>query len=258
MDVRTRNGAPALSGVFNLRDLGGLPTRHGTTTASGRIYRADGLHRTDAAGAEAVAGLGIRHLIDLRTLDERVEDGVFDHPEIDATHIPLIERTWVWQEEFRNREGDLLLAGYLQIVTDNRDRLAEVLAAISTVDDTVVFHCTAGKDRTGVVAALLLALAGVDDDVIAADYARSAQAMVDMRAWYERNAAPDAPSFAERMRERGMDPDLAMKLIHAEPATMLAFLSELRRRAGSVETFVVEWLGLDPGTVSRLRGLLAG
>lgn len=253
----THNPAPTIAGVFNLRDLGGHASRFGGATRSGVVFRADGLHRTDPAGADAVVGLGIERLIDLRTGDERTEDGVFGHEAVDCTHIPLIERTWLWDEEFKGTEGDLLLAGYLQIVTENRARVVETLDTIAAADAPVVFHCTAGKDRTGVVAALVLALAGVDDEAIVADYALSGPAMVEMRSWYERNASEGEASFEDRMRERGIDPHLAMKLIHAKPETMRAFLAHVRAEAGSAEAFVAQ-LGLPATTAATLRNRLVG
>ena len=250
-----RDDVPTISGVFNLRDLGGHPSSFGGVTRSGVVFRADGLHRTDSTGADIVAGLGIRGLIDLRTVDERTEDGVFGHGAVTCSHIPLIERTWLWDEEFTGKEGDLLLAGYLRIVTENRDRLVETLEAIAAAEQPTVFHCTAGKDRTGVVAALLLGLAGVDDASIVADYALSEPAMVEMRRWYELNSTADQVSFEDRMRERGIDPNLAMRLIHAKPETMQAFLAHVRSEAGTMQNFVAQ-LGLSAATAARLRARL--
>ncbi len=253
----TRDDVPTIAGVFNLRDLGGHASTLGGVTRSGVVFRADGLHRTNAAGADAVAALGIERLIDLRTIDERTEDGVFGHAAVQCTHIPLIERTWLWEEEFKGKEGDLLLAGYLQIVSENRARLVETLEAIAASNAPVVFHCTAGKDRTGVVAALLLGLAGVDEATIVADYALSGPAMVEMRRWYEEQRSADEMSFEDRMRERGIDPHVAMKLIHAKPETMQAFLAYVGEQSGSIERFVAD-LGVAGATVDRLRDRLIG
>jgi protein-tyrosine phosphatase len=235
--------------VFNLRDLGGYPTRDGGTTRWRRLFRADGLHRTDSHGGETVAALGIRRVIDLRTDDERVNDGFFTHPSIENFHIPIIETLWKMSELGGADQADFLLTGYRLMATDNGARLGQALLFIAEHGhEPLVFHCAAGKDRTGVVAALLLALVGVSDEVIAEDFALSAPAAQQMAKWYEANRG----AMAERTARMGFDRDQAMRLLSAEPATILTFLHGLRAQHGSIEAYVARH-GVDQAAIDRLR-----
>jgi protein tyrosine/serine phosphatase len=236
--------------VFNLRDLGGYPTRDGGTTRWRRLFRSDGLHRTDALGGEAVAALGIRRVIDLRTDDERVNDGFFTHRSIEHVHIPIIETMWTMTELAAADEVDFLLTGYRLMAAGNGARLGQALLFIADHGhEPLVFHCAAGKDRTGVLAALLLALVGVSDEIIAEDFALSGPAAQQMAAWYRANRT----DVAERTARMGLDRDQAMRLLSAEPATILTFLAELRAQHGSIEAYVGRH-GVDRAAIDRLRG----
>ena len=185
--------------MFNLRDLGGYATRDGATTRWGRVFRSDGLHRTDDAGGEVVIGLGIRRVIDLRTAGERDREGVFSHALVEPLHVPLIDRTWNMKELGDGGEADFLLAGYLHMAHVNGSRVGEVIGLVAShASEPILFHCAAGKDRTGIIAALLLALAGVDDETIAEDFALSEPAMAAMTEWYRSRRRQ---GFAKEMRE---------------------------------------------------------
>ena len=242
-------------GVFNLRDLGGYATSNGATTRWGRIFRSDGLHRTDDAGGEVVIGLGIRRVIDLRTNGERDREGIFSHALVEPLHVPLIDRTWNMKELGDGGEADFLLAGYLHMAHVNGPRVGEVIGLVAAhASEPLLFHCAAGKDRTGIIAALLLALAGVEDDTIAEDFALSESAMAAMTEWYR---SRKRQGFAKEMRKMGIDKDKAMRLMSARPETIHRFLADVRRRHGSVEAYVAH-VGVSEADMARVVGHLVG
>jgi protein-tyrosine phosphatase len=108
-----------------------------------------------------------------------------------------------------------------------------------------IFHCAAGKDRTGVLAALLLAAIGVDDEVVAADYALTAAAMARMRQWY----AVNQPEVAARMDE------VPSVFFAARPEAMLRTLDLVRSAHGSIAGYLAEY-GVDPATIDGLADAL--
>ncbi|QDO88970.1 tyrosine-protein phosphatase [Ornithinimicrobium ciconiae] len=136
----------------------------------GQLYRSDGLHRLTREGRRALADLGIRLVIDLRSdFDRRL--GGRDRLRgtgAERLSIPILGASP------RTYPATIDLRGvYRTILSQHRDELATAIRAIAQADGPVVVHCTAGKDRTGLVVALVLRAVGVDDHVVAADYAAS-------------------------------------------------------------------------------------
>ena len=171
--------------VFNFRDLGGYETADGRRIRMGRLYRADGIHRLEGDDIGRVRDLGIRCVIDLRTAGE-LERGRFpvdDHP-VDHHHLPVISEIWP-EDALVERAEDYLAARYIDMLTSGTDAFVGALEVMASSDNfPLVFHCAAGKDRTGIVAALLLSVLGVDDELIAADYAVTAEHIDELDARY--------------------------------------------------------------------------
>ncbi len=238
----------AVDHVFNLRDLGGYATVDGRVTRWQRVFRSDGLHRTTPAGADVVAGLGIRRVIDLRTEEERRTEGVFTDDRLHAVHLPILQQLWPFDALDRPDfdPDEFLFAGYCEMTDLHAERLAEVFRFVAASGhEPLVFHCTAGKDRTGIVAALLLSLAGVDDDDIAEDFALSEPAATRMAEWYRTNR-PRASTGG-----RGIDAAKAMKLLAARPETMHRLLAHLRAGHGSIAAYLAA-IGLSEGEQTQL------
>jgi len=178
-------------GCCNARDLGGLPTVTGASTRYGRLIRSADTRFITAAGWEAARDAGIRVVIDLRNADEvepgsrpvaTLGAGTFAVPaartaavrpaDIQTMLIPLddIGDLGLWRR--LNGEGLNGTPLYYRPFLDAKpERIAAVLTAIARVpDDGVIFHCGAGRDRTGLISLLLLTLAGVTPEAIVADY----------------------------------------------------------------------------------------
>ena len=243
---------PEFEALFNFRDLGGHPTSTGATTAYGQIFRADGVHRCAEADITRLEQIGMSRVIDLRTQRERSEDGCFDeaHHLIDYRHVPVLEEVrgvaGASSEPRPVEERQLaLLDTYRRILSTRGDRLVAVLELIASAPGPVVFHCTAGKDRTGLVTALVLSSVGVDDDRIAVDYGRSRDAMDRLVEWYRANRSED--TTGANLRD-----DRSSRLLGADPVWMLTVLAEMRSEFGDAPGYL-RAMGASPALVDDLR-----
>jgi protein-tyrosine phosphatase len=235
----------ALEGAVNFRDLGGYAAGVAARTRWRVLFRADGLGELTEPDIEVMRALGIRTVIDLRSGHE-LERGRFDvdaHP-VAFHHFPFIDQLPDAQE-FDRRPG-LLGSQYLEMLSDAGGQILaalEVLAAPGALP--AVFHCTAGKDRTGVLSAIVLSLLGVDEATVVADYALSGAAMERLRAKLILKY-PEGRDTIENIDE----------VFSADPAQMEQLLDHLRAEYGSVDTYVAA-LGAGPGMLAGLRaGLL--
>jgi len=230
--------------------VGGYAAAGGRAVRTGRLFRSDSLASVSDTDITCIVDtLALRTAVDLRAGHE-----VDDHP-----HRPLLEAGVAVHhrpivDETRRRPDDTPMPErgldeiYVLMLERFGDRFAAVVELIADADGhPVVFFCAGGKDRTGLVAALVLGALGVDDDAIAADYALTAE---NLPVLLERNRA--------RAAARGVDPEVAdHALLVAEATTMLAVLERLRAEHGSVEGYL-ERHGLAPDAVAALRaGLLA-
>ncbi|MFG1697069.1 tyrosine-protein phosphatase [Nonomuraea sp. NPDC049309] len=159
-------------GCFNARDLGGLPVRGGGVIRTGALIRSDSPERLTQEGWRALVDHGVRTIIDLRNEDERRGDA-HPRPEVLTTvHVPLDDSadTAFWNEIWENElDGSPL---YYRIFIERKARLcADAVAAIARArSGGVLVHCGLGRDRTGLIVMLVLALAGVAPEDIADDY----------------------------------------------------------------------------------------
>lgn len=220
-------------GCLNVRDLGGHPTEDGGETRFGVYVRADNVERLTETGWRALVDYGVRTVVDLRLAAERTGAPPDDLP-IVALHRPLVPDFGHpdWEEINTLSLGavppDSTRVVYIEFLERYRDRFGEAVSTIATADDggAVLFHCMGGKDRTGLVTALLLRLAGVVRQAVAADYAQSGSNLQPLHdEWIA--AALDDDERELRIR------------ITATPAeAMLGVLDTLDRRYGGVEGYL--------------------
>jgi protein-tyrosine phosphatase len=220
-------------GCVNVRDLGGHPTRDGRTTRFGAIVRADSVRLLSDAGWAALFDYGVSRIVDLRFRTELEADPPREL-EIDVVHIPVLPEPdapeWAEIDAVGDAAPDPEQATrdvYLEFLERRRPQFGAAVAAVAEAPEgTVVVHCLGGKDRTGLVVALLLRLAGVGLDDIAADYAESEGNLVERtQEWIE--AAEDE---AERERR--------LRITRTPPRAMVRVLEELERRYGSVRGYL--------------------
>ncbi len=246
----------ARDGIFNTRDLGGLTTRAGVQVAPRRLFRADALQRVRGSGA-ALRELGILRVLDLRDDLEREKSGEISVEGIKVEHHPVIDPAFAWHSEEEVELRDLLYLRYCEILSEFAPRFVGALRSIAEVVDVsgatpsgaVAYHCAIGKDRTGLLTALLLSILGVDDQVIAVDYAKSSAATAVQVQWLWSFGLPGGESN---------DQDLEIGIWSARPETMLRTLAYLDAEFGGAERYMVEQ-GLERDVINTLReSLLLG
>jgi protein-tyrosine phosphatase len=180
-----------LEGAVNVRDLGGLATVDGETTRFGRVYRSDNLQGLTERDIELLVGdLKLRHVIDLRSTPEVNLEGpgpLTAVPEVSIHHLTLFaeggrytdveadtvetDRVLPWQERGEEDLAELKVTGfYYGYLRERPDSILAALRALAGEDGAAIIHCAAGKDRTGVVSALALEIAGATREAIVADY----------------------------------------------------------------------------------------
>jgi protein-tyrosine phosphatase len=223
-------------GCLNVRDLGGHRTADGRETRYGAVVRADSVRRLSSAGWQALVDYGIRTLVDLRADGEREEDPPGDVP-VDVLHVPFMEAD---EHEWKEIEGEVEAAAaaapdpatatrdvYLVFLEHFRERAADGVRAVARAPEGgVVVHCMGGKDRTGLLTAFLLHLAGVDEEEIGADYALSEERLRPRHdAWL---AAAETDAERERI----------LRITRTPAAAMVGVLDELERRYGGVEEYL--------------------
>ena len=184
-------------GTYNFRDVGGLPAQNGTVR-NGVLYRSDGLHALGEAGRAELRNLGVGIVIDLRDENEAaVMPDDLDGLDVEVLRLPVFEGSGASQ----GAGGISLDALYERIVTQHRSVVVSALREIASAGErSVIVHCTAGKDRTGIVIALALLAVGVDRDAVIDDYVRTEQNLAG--EWLEqmirmvgRYGVPDTPEL---------------------------------------------------------------
>jgi protein-tyrosine phosphatase len=228
----------AWDGVLNARDLGGHSTADGGETRYGRVVRADSIRQLTDAGWRALLDYGIRTVIDLRGDHEMDEDPPAEVP-VEVLHVPFMEANErEWEEILAEVEAARETAPdvetttrdvYLIFLEHFKENVgAGVRAVARAPEGGVVVHCVGGKDRTGLLTAFLLHVAGVDDEQIAADYALSEERLRPRHDEWLAKAETEAER--ERLRQISRTP----------AASMRGVFEELERCYGSIEQFLRE------------------
>ena len=232
-------------GCLNVRDLGGLPTEDGAQTRFGVVIRADNVRRLREY--ETLERHGVTRVVDLRFADELALDPKGELP-VEYVHVPVLEFDPKYLADLDERAlasdpGDYLEWSYLEFLERFRDRFGDAVTAIATADGAVCVHCQGGRDRTGIVTALLLRLAGVSREDAAEDYFLSEDALRDDHARWAAEAGDD--------RERRRREIFAV----APVRSMLGMLRELEERYGSVREYLLA-AGVSAADLDALRARL--
>lgn len=231
-------------GTYNFRDVGGYPVEGGSTR-DGKLFRADALGRLGDAGKESLRELGVRVVIDLRDdfeVDSLPDD--LDGLDVEVLRLPVFEGSGASQATIGATLADL----YEKIVLQHRDVVVRALREIAdTGDEPVVVHCTAGKDRTGVVVALALLAVGVDRETVLDDYAATQANLAG--EWLE--------GMLALVRGYGVEitPDLQVIMGGSPREAMAAVLDLIDRDFGCVRPYLLD-AGLDEVELAKLRSVL--
>lgn len=242
-----------LVGAMNFRDVGGYPTTDGRIVRRGMVYRSDHLNELTEDDLLELSSRGIRTVIDLRHPREvanrpsRLWPGVLDH------HHEPMGGELVQQKEFI----DLVMSGevtaitveevadsYVEMLAVHAEAFGRVLRTLADLDQVpAVYHCTAGKDRTGLTTALLHRLLGVSREDV----------LIDFELSNPYRAVKRVEQLRPTLLERGVDVEAIMPALSAPAEAMATMLDHLDGELGGVEAYLVGPARLDTGTLTTLR-----
>jgi protein-tyrosine phosphatase len=237
-----------LEGCFNFRDLGSYTNANGRQMRGGQVFRADGLQHLTEADLDRLCGeIRLASVIDLRSSDEIAEDGRGGiEQRVPIHHVPLFERTRSGSGQTGadwnrlSNMGDL----YWLLLQAAREPIVEVVERIARADSPMVFHCAAGKDRTGVISCVLLSLLDVPPETIIADYSFS-----------RKNIDAINQRLGESDTYKKMMDTLPSDAYDADPAAMRHFLSKVTEEAGSMADWAAS-AGIDEAVRSQMQARL--
>jgi protein-tyrosine phosphatase len=233
-----------LEGTHNVRDLGGYATHDDRVTRWHRLFRADSLHRLPSTAQTELLSHGVRTVIDLRRTDEvKAAPNVFaTAQQVRYHHVSLLHDT----PPATDRRPQPLVTMYQCILDERQAQVRKVLRALAAPAGVpAIFHCTAGKDRTGVISALALGIAGVPADTIIADYALTATHLGEA-------------FFAEtrqRVLQRGQNWQEYQPLLGCPPEYMRTTLTYIETHYGGIAAYV-RAIGLSSEEIAQLRTAL--
>jgi protein-tyrosine phosphatase len=231
-----------LKGCLNFRDLGGYPTADGRRIRWRQLFRSDALHHlTDEDVRKLNDELGITDIVDLRSTAELRSDGrgPLAKERMRFHHLPLFDGDIIGRSDVA--DAFTLADRYFLLAEFAKAPIAKVLNTLSEASGPAVYHCAAGKDRTGVISAVILGVLGVKHEIIVADYAATKQ---NLDAIIERLMA----TKGYKTMLSALPPDT----MHAEPETMIALLERVHEKYGSMREYARE-AGVSEGTLQRLE-----
>jgi protein-tyrosine phosphatase len=245
-----------LEGIFNLRDLGGYATADGHTVKTGCLFRSDELHTLTDADVATVAQLGVRVLFDLRN---QVERDLRPNPTL--ADVVVHERQAPPQDSSGMTLEQQVAAGIKPVQADD-DEFGDVYIALLTYlgkelghivelaadasDKPLLFHCVAGKDRTGITAAILLGLLGVPDETILDDYELTTSLWTPNRM----------EQLADLIAEHDLDADNLRVMASARRPVLAKALAYLHDTWGTFDAYATDALGVSAATLACLRANL--
>jgi protein-tyrosine phosphatase len=248
-----------LQGIANARDIGGYPAQDGQHVRWGQVYRTGSLAGAADDDLVYLQHLGVKLICDLRSEDERAEDmdRLPQNPMPEYRHLPVTageqtgERLRALLFNPRNLQVLMDEAYTRYMVEQNGPVYGEILCALADPANLpAIIHCTAGKDRTGITIALLLAVLGVSDEVIIADYSLSNRYYPVFRRFIAgKFKQPQTFLF-------DLNIDDFQPLLTAPPKTLRLTLDYIREHYGSIEGYLEQKAGVDSEMIAALKANL--
>ncbi|MFB4299755.1 tyrosine-protein phosphatase [Actinomadura sp. NTSP31] len=243
-----------VDGAVNVRDIGGYTARDGRHVRYGAVYRSASLSKVTATGVAQLQRLGLTASVDFRSQLEVGMSGADKLPtgvtpvaaNINAfsptllTMVPELLKAILAQD----KPGEFMALSYRGFVhdPDSRKQFAAALKRIASAKGPVLYHCTEGKDRTGVMTAVLLTALGVDKTQVYGDYLRSNQELADQ------NAAELA-----QLEKLGIDPALVEPFLTVRASYLDSAFDQIKKDFGTFDAFLTKGLGIDAATQAALR-----
>lgn len=251
-----------LEGGRNFRDLGGYQTRDGQTVEWGKIYRSGVMNTLTANDYRYLSGLGISVICDFRAVSERESEptnwqaGEIDYVAWDyEMDLSAFMSAFADGEMSAERSRQAMMGFYRQTPYEFADRYAVMFDRLASGDVPLAFNCSAGKDRTGVAAALILSLLDVDRETIVADYALSddyVDYMAEMQTPQATETAEDDPMHAFTQ----LPPEVVAPFMASHPDYIRAMFDQIETDHGDVQTYLREVVGVTDAEREAIRNAL--
>ena len=261
VDQRAAHRLLNFEGIANFRDLGGYQTDDGRRVQWGRLYRAGTFSASSAADLSNLAQLQLNTLIDFRSAAEKTEEPnrLPDPVEFEIVEIPILDEgnktlvddimARIDSGNFDDFDPDLaMVQANRQFASEFTPQFRQFMAAVLAADGApVVWHCSAGKDRTGFAAAILLRVLGVPQDVVMQDYMASAENALEARR---------SQLLLLRVFKGEEAADKLAVMMGVEEAWLRAAFEEIDAQWGNFDNYVRQGLELQPADIARLRQTL--
>jgi protein-tyrosine phosphatase len=243
-----------IPGAHNLRDLGGYATADGRQVRWRTIYRSGAIYRLTADDRAAMHALGITAICDLRTPDERAHRPMDWHDGLNVHYFggvrlesgARLERLLTAGAAVREQMRQRMQGIYRRLPFEQAPSYRHLFHMLASGRVPLLFNCSAGKDRTGVAAALLLTVLGVPRETIFADYLLSNETSAGLLAMMrDRN-----PRYASLLAD---DPEALAPVLTADSGYLEIAFAEITSACGSVEAYLAEHLGIGQAQIAQLR-----
>jgi protein-tyrosine phosphatase len=249
-----------LQGQPNFRDLGGMTNRSGLKVKENTLYRSGFIGEMDANDLSVLEQLNISKVLDLRTIEEidllgcgtypasiKYENIPLNAGNISKSLIPIFEKG-----NFHLLEPDTMSKIYFDLITKFNDELASIMRTIINTDEGIVYHCSHGKDRTGIISAFLLDFLEVDRETIFADYLASNE-LLKRKNEFQIQMIKD--NFSKHFKKDVSEEEFAVvrTLFYCQKETMQDVFSYIDKEYGSIKTYFKTELGLTEEELALLK-----
>ena len=242
-----------LEGAVNFRDIGGYKSSDGRTVKWGKIFRSDGLARLTRNDHAILEKMGLKLVIDFRRESEvkMSPDNLPEENSVDYLHLPVSGADFDTVSAMdRLKKGDtdwltesFMRDGYVNNIDTYAEAWGTVMKRLSDSENLpLVFHCTAGKDRTGACAALILLILGVPEETVIFDHGLSNTYLADF-----------LETIYSYLKEFGVEREKISPYLTAPHDAIVALLDHIRNKYGSAENYLVTQADVSPEILDKLR-----
>jgi protein-tyrosine phosphatase len=234
-----------VEGTHNVRDMGGYTTDDGKTTKIGMLIRSGNLDKLPEVAQQQLIDYGVKTIVDLRSeWEQKHYPNVFtEASQMKYYNLPLVSDTLSNNEAWQAVENDYteLHELYIKYLEWCQPQIVSIITTIADADSAIILHCHAGKDRTGIIAALLLSSVGVSDTAISQDYSLTGGEIPHLIAEWRDYYLSKGRDIAQIERE-----------VATKPETMMSMLKYIEDTYGSMTAYL-ESCGVTSSTLMKLR-----
>ena len=236
-------------GIVNFRDLGGIINQDGKKIKWGKLYRSAKLDEVTYNDSLKFSNLGISKIVDFRTNGERIEAPDFKFSGIENIHLPMGDDNWS-QNDFSKLISELsvdsleyfMLDLYSKIPIKFSDSYKSFFSLLKNEDQPILYHCTAGKDRTGIASSLILYMLDIDMKTIQKEY--------ELSNYYRKE---ENLKYEKMLAEYGISPEKTKIMMELKPSYITAIFDTISDKYGSLDNYLEKQLNVSNKDILLLR-----